>query len=176
MLLSTPVTARNRLHMSHKLPAKDACSASHRHHPSFLMHRSSSCRSAKRRCIVVLDLLGVEVAGEYVFGKRMNSNDGKEAGGLFRHVQLEPGRPRTRSRCFAALRSASAAGATIARRNAAKIAAALTARLNGQGGKGHIAVQSIQGLRVADLHHKRKKKLPRDECRTGCADCSHWQT
>jgi hypothetical protein len=58
-------------------------------------------------------------------------------------------------------------GETIARRNAAKIAAALTARLNGQGGNGHIGVQSIQGLQVADLHHKKKKKLPTDDAQDG---------
>jgi DNA-binding XRE family transcriptional regulator len=58
-------------------------------------------------------------------------------------------------------------GEPIARRNAAKIAAALTERLNGQGGNGHIGVQSIQGLQVADLHHKKKKEQSSDEAQDG---------
>jgi hypothetical protein len=58
-------------------------------------------------------------------------------------------------------------GEPIARRNAAKIAAALTGQLNGQGGRGHIGVQSIQGLQVADLHHKKKKKQLRDAAQDG---------
>jgi hypothetical protein len=50
-------------------------------------------------------------------------------------------------------------GETISRRNAAKIAEALTWRLQEQGGKGTIGVQSIAGLQVAGL--QRKKSGPR---------------
>lgn len=58
-------------------------------------------------------------------------------------------------------------GEPIARRNAAKIAEALTGQLNGQGGGGHIGVQSIKGLQVADLHHKHKKKPPTGDTEHG---------
>lgn len=49
-------------------------------------------------------------------------------------------------------------GEPIARRNAAKIADALTARLQSQGGKGYIGVQGIAGLQVAELQRRKKKQ------------------
>jgi Bacterial regulatory proteins, lacI family len=49
-------------------------------------------------------------------------------------------------------------GEKIARRNAQKIAEALSLQLEAQGGKGHIGLASIKGLKVADLQRKKHKK------------------
>jgi hypothetical protein len=49
-------------------------------------------------------------------------------------------------------------GDPISRRNAAKIADALTDKLQSRGVEGHIGVQSIQGLKVADLQYKKRKQ------------------
>lgn len=56
-------------------------------------------------------------------------------------------------------------GEPIARRNASAIADALTARLQSQGVKGTIGVQSIHGLKLADVQRPAstsKKKQPTD--------------
>jgi hypothetical protein len=45
-------------------------------------------------------------------------------------------------------------GETIARRNAEKIIAALDRRFQQQGAKGHIAMGSIKGLKIAELLRK----------------------
>lgn len=49
-------------------------------------------------------------------------------------------------------------GEKIARRNAQKIAEALTFELQAQGGQGQIRISGIKGLKVADLQRKQKPR------------------
>ena len=49
-------------------------------------------------------------------------------------------------------------GEKIARRNAQKIVEALDRKFQGQGAKGHIAMGSIKGLKIAELQRKKPRQ------------------